>query len=146
MRRVIHLPTSISLPSWPCLPPAWLCSILPSLRLRLGDAPIAPSRALWHGRGAQQATWSRGRGPTGSWHSTPETQVVLSSRQADRQRRPGLNISVGPYRNSGSDCKDSHDHTRTLGQQDVAGVPRRSPTTAGREPPAAPGIPGERLA
>ena len=94
---LIHLN---QLPSWPCLPPAWLLAVS-SLTWGwwLRGAPIAP--APGHSSAVAEALSGRpGRGGA-------DRQLALQSQR--RRWFSVSKVSVGPYRNSGSDCKDGHD-------------------------------------
>ena len=83
------------LPSWPCLPPAWLLAVS-SLAWGWGlrGTPIAPALGtpqLWQRRVAGDLErGGRGGGPTGSWHSTPRDAGGSQITPSRLERRPGL--------------------------------------------------------
>lgn len=80
------------LPSWPCLPPAWLLAVSSlAWAWGLGGAPMAPAPGtpqLWQRRVAGDL--ERGRGRTGSWHSAPKDAGGSQFAPSRPARRPGL--------------------------------------------------------
>ena len=77
------------LPSWPCLPPAWLLAVSSlAWGWGLGVPPWLPAPQLWQRRVAGDL--ERGRGPTGSWPSTTRDAGGSQFTPSRPARRPGF--------------------------------------------------------
>ena len=78
------------LPSWPCLPPAWLLAVSSlAWGWRLWALPSLPPRAL-SAVAEERSRRPGGRAPTGSWHSTPRDAGGSQFTSSRPERQPGL--------------------------------------------------------
>lgn len=129
MWRVIHLLHLYQLPSWPCLPPCVApCSILPSLGLRVGRRSHRSRPGHSAVAEARSGGDLEGAGPDRqlALHSQRRRFSVHAKQTGEAARSP-TSLS-GPTGTAAAIARTSATtRTRTLGQQDAAGVPGGKP-------------------
>ena len=132
----------MALPST-CVAP---CSVLPSLGVGGGGAPIAPgprhTSAVAEARSGRPGERGAGRGANRqlALHSQRRRWFSVHAKQTGEAARSPTSLSC-PTGTAAAIARTATTRTHTLGQQDVAGVPGgEAQPAAGREPLLTPGI------